>query len=302
MNPNWGLYAPQLLELARTQGLGIHVLETGAPLGTGSFTSNAVQNEVDNDSRTVLVSHLQATPEGMKHFDDPHPSEVIVTSSKEERQDETTLAWPDTLLATAGMNEFVKELVAYFEGAGLVASGDWKPDFDMSKLPEYARRIGARVVALPKARFPANLVQGPIVSNLEAADIRVELLEEVTPEEIARLEARGGVDAWPETPSQTMKSAMRGELPLEALVGQNAYSELRATDGSVIVAAGEEVTPEMLERAQRDGIESLLIKAVELETTNQGAPTALRNEEPEREAQRQKATKAKEIQRNPPGF
>jgi hypothetical protein len=302
MNPNWGLYAPRLLELARARNLGIHVLETGAPLGTGSFTSNAVQNEIDNSAQTVLVSDLEPLPEGMKSFDDPHPSEVVVAPSKAERQDETTLAWPDTFLANAGMNEFVTELVAYFNDAGLVASGDWKPDFDMSKLPDYAKRIGARVVALPKAKFPANLIQGPVVSNLEAADLQVELLEEASPEEIASLEARADTTTTPDVPSRTLTAAMQGELPLEALIGKMAYSELRAKDGTVIVAAGETVTPIMLERARRDGIESLLIKAVEIETTNQGAPTALRKEEPELEAQRQKAAKAQEIQKNPPGL
>jgi hypothetical protein len=155
---DWGLYMPQLLRLAQKNHAGIHVLETGAPLGTGNFTSNAVQNK--------------AAPS-----DTPQPTD-------------DTLAWPDTVVTSAVMNEFVDGLVDYFRKAGFKAAGDWKPDFDHAQLGEYAERIGAKIVAMPKTGFPASLIQSTNVGTLEQEGYQVVLLEEITQEEIDSLNAR----------------------------------------------------------------------------------------------------------------
>jgi hypothetical protein len=282
MDANWGLYAPNLLQLARSHGLGIHVLETGAPLGTGSFTSNAVQNEVDNSSETARVVTKGDVVEGLKEFDDPHPSDVIVEPAKEDRQDETTLAWPDTFLATAGMREFVRDLVKYFQEAGFAAGGDWKPDFNFEQLPEYARRIGATVVALPKAGFPGNLIQGALRAKLEEDGLRVELLEEVSQDEIAALERQAGsaTMAQTETPTSSvvsMGAAISGQRPLEDLIGRRAHTALRAIDDTVLLNESDRVTQQTLEAVRRDNLENELLLAVETESTNDGEPTALRD-------------------------
>jgi hypothetical protein len=155
---DWGLFMPQLLRLAQDNHAGVYVLETGAPLGTGTFTSNAVQNK--------------SAPS-----DTPQPTD-------------DTLAWPDTVVTTAVMNEFVDGLVNYFRKAGFKAAGDWQPDFDHGQLGEYAERLGARIIALPKTGFPASLIQSTYVPTLEGQGYRVVLLEEITQEELEALKAQ----------------------------------------------------------------------------------------------------------------
>jgi hypothetical protein len=155
---DWGLFMPQLLRLAKEHGAGIYVLETGAPLGTGNFTSNAVQNK-------------------------PAPTDA-------PQPTDDTLAWPDTVISSAVMNDFVDGLVRYFRKAGFKSAGDWKPDFDHAKLGEYAEGIGASIIAMPKTGFPASLIQGTHVSTLESQGYHVELLEEVTQEELDALKAQ----------------------------------------------------------------------------------------------------------------
>jgi hypothetical protein len=155
---DWGLFMPRLLRLAQENQAGVHVLETGAPLGTGNFTSNAVQNK--------------SAPS-----DTPQPTD-------------DTLAWPDTVVTSAVMNEFVDGLVDYFRKAGFKAAGDWQPDFDHGQLGEYAERIGAQIIALPKTGFPASLIQSTYVSGLEGRGYQVVLLEEITQEELEALKAQ----------------------------------------------------------------------------------------------------------------
>ncbi len=155
---DWGLFMPQLLRLAQQNHTGIHVLETGAPLGTGNFTSNAVQNK--------------SAPS-----DTPQPTD-------------TTLAWPDTVVTSAAMNEFIDGLVEYFRKAGFKAAGDWQPDFDHGQLGEYAERIGAKIIAMPKTGFPASLIQNTNVGTLEGQGYQIVLLEEITGEELEALKAQ----------------------------------------------------------------------------------------------------------------
>lgn len=234
LRPDWGLYMPHLLRLARETNSGIHVLETGAPLGTGTFSSNAVMNttqpivpteaEVLGSPDPVLrraepgqtpAEPITKTPGDLNTGDpvtalagepwtappvsvatnaqqtDPHPShlEPQRATSAAPQPDDPTLAWPDTVTATAQMNEFVESLVRYFQAAGVQASGDWQPDFDRVLLGEYARRIGASIIAVPRRGFPANLLQNLYIHKLEQDGFRVVLLEEISQQELDALKA-----------------------------------------------------------------------------------------------------------------
>lgn len=282
LDPNWGLYAPALLQLAKREGVGIHILETGAPLGTGTFTSSAVHNELDVSANpdAALAQPLEAVPEGMKAFGDPYPvadqtPEKIPTSSGD-----VTLAWPDTAIANAKMNDFVSDLVKYFEEAGFVASGEWRPDFEMGELPEYARRIGAEIVALPKAGGLKSAIQAPIVSNLEASGLQVHLLEEISGAELAALEAANAAkgladNATGEQVVTDLKSAMSGQRPLEGLLGQVSRANVAGLGSMNLINEGQTVTEAILEQARADNLTQALIAAVEVVVNvDNGSPQA----------------------------
>lgn len=240
LRPDWGLYMPHLLQLARETNSGIHVLETGAPLGTGTFTSNTVMNKAEptvpteaevlgstepiqrrtdpgevtpepvshgpgdmgtGDQATALVGEpwsvppesapYQPAPNDALHAD-THPArlEPSRAPSAAPQPGDPTLAWPDTVASTVQVNEFVESLVRYFQAAGLTASGDWQPDFDRTLLGEYAQRIGAEIIAVPKRGFPASLLQNAYVTELERQGFRIVLLEEVSQEELNALKQR----------------------------------------------------------------------------------------------------------------
>jgi hypothetical protein len=272
LDPNWGLYAPALVEFARSRGLGIHVLETGAPLGTGTFTSNAVQNEMDpaaNPQAAAIAPDPEPLPEGMKDFGDPYPEPNQSPEKEPVTPGDVTLAWPDTATATAKMDDFVQSLVDYFKGAGFVASGEWRPDFEMASLGEYARRIGANVVALPKAGFFAGFIQGPIVAKLKDDGFHVELLEPVSAEELAALEARAAatgdqsVNAR-ERATTDLRAAMTGERPVEDLVGRTARVDVPGVGGTMLIRQNEQVTQATLDKARADNLLEALTNAVEI--------------------------------------
>ncbi len=226
LNKDWGLYMPDLLRLAREHKAGIHVLETGAPLGTGSFTSNAMQNtaapivptepEVLGDQQPVArrsgTNRPAPTPEVVSSMpvedgpmvqlpaggtpinlgmSDPYPSTLTQAESAPQsaapQPTNQVLAWPDTVAATVQMNDFVMALVDYFKAAGLVATGDWQPDFDRQLLGQYADQIGAQVIAVPKRGFPANILQNAYIEKLRQDGFEVVLLEEVSEEELSEL-------------------------------------------------------------------------------------------------------------------
>lgn len=240
LRPDWGLYMPHLLRLARETHSGIHVLETGAPLGTGTFTSNTVMNKPEptvpteaevlgslepierrtdpgadtpepvsdspgdmgtGDETTALVGAPWAVPPDAAPYTpasgdalgaDTHPArtEPQRAPSAAPQPGDPTLAWPDTVSASVQMNEFVSALVRYFQAAGLTAIGDWQPDFDRALLGEYASRIGAQIIAVPKRGFPANLLQNAYIAELERQGYRVVLLEEISQEELDALQQR----------------------------------------------------------------------------------------------------------------
>ncbi len=226
LNKDWGLYMPDLLRLAHQHNAGIHVLETGAPLGTGSFTSNATQNtaapivptepEVLGDQQPVArragTDRLAPTPEAPPSMpvedgpmaklpvggtpinlgmSDPYPSTLTQSESAPKsaapQPTDQVLAWPDTVAATVQMNDFVKALVDYFKAAGIVATGDWQPDFDRQLLGQYADQIGAQVIAVPKRGFPANVLQNAYIEKLREDGFEVVLLEEVSEEKLTEL-------------------------------------------------------------------------------------------------------------------
>ena len=282
LDPNWGLYAPALLRLARREGVGIHVLETGAPLGTGTFTSSAVQNELDISANrdAVLAQPLEAAPEGMKVFGDPYPEVDQTPNKSPTTPGDVTLAWPDTVIANAKMNDFVDDLVRYFKEAGFVASGEWQPDFEMGELAEYARSIGAEIVALPKAGGLTSVIQAPVVANLEAAGLQVYLLEEISAPELAALEqqnaAKGLTDtATGEQAVTDLTSAMQGQRPLEGLLGQVSRTNVPGLGNTMLISEGQTVTEATLERARADNLTEALIAAVEVVVNlDNGAPQA----------------------------
>ena len=271
LDPNWGLYAPALLELARREGVGIHVLETGAPLGTGTFTSSAVQNELDVSANpdAALAQPLEAVPEGMKVFGDPYPVADQTPNKTPPAPGDVTLAWPDTVIANAKMNDFVDDLVRYFKEAGFTATGEWRPDFEMSELPNYARGIGAEIVALPRASGLTSVIQAPIVANLEAAGLRVQLLEEISGPELGALErqnaARGLEDNTTGEQAVTdLNSAMSGQRPLEGLLGKVSRANVSGLGNTNLISEGETVTEATLEQARADNLSDSLIAAVEV--------------------------------------
>ena len=179
---DWGLYMPHLLRLARKHGAGIHVLETGAPAGTGTFTASTINN---------TPAELVGKPSSIN--DDPYPSEPVqgdrLTSSDTTDPKNLNLAWPDVVASTAQMNEFVSALVDYFRAAGFTAAGEWLPDFDHSQLAEYAQRIGAQVIAIPKGGFLSSLFQGFQAGELEEQGFEVVLLEEISQTDLDKLKA-----------------------------------------------------------------------------------------------------------------
>ncbi len=168
---DWGLYMPQLLELVRSRQTSIHVLETGAPLGTGSFTSNAVQ--------------LQAQP-SLKLEPQVRPS------TEQETVSDQAPAPADTLEQTARTTAFLEELLAYFQDAGIEAKGDWQPDYDRAQLGPYARKIGAQTIALIDHGFPVNVLQSAYVSVLEEEGFEVVRLHPISADELDRLRERAG--------------------------------------------------------------------------------------------------------------
>ncbi len=182
---DWGLYMPHLLRVARKHGSGIHVLETGAPAGTGTFTASTINN---------TPAELVGKPSSIN--DDPYPTEpapsdrlTLSNSSDSTDPKNLNLAWPDVVASTAQMNEFVSALVDYFRAAGFTAAGEWLPDFDHSQLTEYAHRIGAQVIAIPKGGFLSSLFQGFQAGELEEQGFEVVLLEEISQTDLDKLKA-----------------------------------------------------------------------------------------------------------------
>lgn len=182
---DWGLYMPHLLRVARKHGSGIHVLETGAPAGTGTFTASTINN---------TPAELVGKPSSIN--DDPYPTEpapsdrlTLSNSSDSTDPKNLNLAWPDVVASTAQMNEFVSALVDYFRAAGFTAAGEWLPDFDHSQLAEYAHRIGAQVIAIPKGGFLSSLFQGFQAGELEEQGFEVVLLEEISQTDLDKLKA-----------------------------------------------------------------------------------------------------------------
>ena len=179
---DWGLYMPHLLRVARKHGSGIHVLETGAPAGTGTFTASTINN---------TPAELVGKPSSIN--DDPYPTEPApgdrLTSGDSTNPKNLNLAWPDVVASTAQMNEFVSALVDYFRAAGFTAAGEWLPDFDHSQLTEYAHRIGAQVIAIPKGGFLSSLFQGFQAGELEQQGFEVVLLEEISQTDLDKLKA-----------------------------------------------------------------------------------------------------------------
>lgn len=163
---DWGLYMPQLLDLARTRGASLHVLETGGPLGTGSFTSNAVH--LQQQPSLPLEAQVQPTTGG--------PDEAPAPA--------------DTLEVTAQTNAFVEELVAYFQDAGIRSRGDWQPDYDRAQLGPYARNIGAQTIAVIDHGFPVNVLQSAYVGTLETEGFEVVRLRAVSDEELEQMRER----------------------------------------------------------------------------------------------------------------
>jgi hypothetical protein len=173
---DWGLYMPQLIDLVRTRNSSIHILETGGPLGTGSFTSNAV--------------HRQDKPSQDKPNQDKPSQDKSSETLEADAQSTTSVstATPaDTLEATADTTAFLEELLAYFRDAGISAQGEWKPDYDRTQLGPYADKIGAYTIAVIDHGFPVNVLQSAYVSVLESEGFEVVRLHPISAEELEHL-------------------------------------------------------------------------------------------------------------------
>jgi hypothetical protein len=170
---DWGLYMPQLIDLVRTRNSSIHILETGGPLGTGSFTSNAV--------------HWRDKPSQEKPNQDKS-SEPLEADAQSTTSVSTAAPTPaDTLEATAHTTAFLEELLAYFRDAGISAQGEWKPDYDRTQLGPYADKIGAYTIAVIDHGFPVNVLQSAYVSVLESEGFEVVRLHPISAEELEHL-------------------------------------------------------------------------------------------------------------------
>ncbi len=167
---DWGLYMPALLDLARETNANIHLLETGAPLGTGSFTSTAVMDGTQPKIET------------------PQPDNTIAIEPR--LSENPNLAPADTLEVAMQTSSFIQELLTYFQESGFPATGDWKPEFDSNHLGDYASRIGAQIIAIPRPSFIAGLFQNALVSQLEAQGFRVEMLNEISNTELEILKSQ----------------------------------------------------------------------------------------------------------------
>ncbi|HWG85104.1 MAG TPA: hypothetical protein VNT60_06465 [Deinococcales bacterium] len=153
LRDDWGLYMPHLLEVAKARNASIHVLETAAPIGTGDFTVNPVQND---------PVPLQT------------PDPTIPDVNPEDRQ-----TAPDIAVAAHQTNVFVDQLVKYFQEAGFQATGDWQPDFNREHLGIYARQVNADLIAIVKHGWLAELFQGGYVGKLRDDGFEVLELEPV---------------------------------------------------------------------------------------------------------------------------
>lgn len=169
LRSDWGLYMHNLFELARETNSSIHLLETGAPLGTGSFTSTAVMD---------TTQEVQT----------PQPDTTLAIEP--QLSENPAIAPTDTLDVAMQTSNFVEELVKYFQDAGFTASGDWKPEFESSHLGDYAKRIGAGIIAIPRLDFIAGLFQKAFVARLEGQGFRVEVLSEITDAELETLKLK----------------------------------------------------------------------------------------------------------------
>ena len=140
-----------LIDLARREGARVHVLETAAPIGTGEFTSNPVQNE---------------------DYPVEPPSPAVSTVNPADRE---TAA--DTGVAADRTNAYLEEMVSYLREHGVEAVWDWQPDFRREDLADYARRVGAQTVALVRRGFLAELIQQRHINDLTSEGFAVVELE-----------------------------------------------------------------------------------------------------------------------------
>lgn len=167
---DWGLFMHNLFKLARETNSRIHLLETGAPLGTGSFTSTAV---MDTSAPKIQT---------------PQPDATLAIEP--QRSENPAIAPGDTQEVAMQTSSFVEELVNYLREAGFTATGDWKPEFQSSNLADYAKRIGAKIIAIPRLDFIAGLFQKAFINKLEEQGFRVEILSEITNAELEALKLK----------------------------------------------------------------------------------------------------------------
>jgi hypothetical protein len=271
---DWGLYTPHLLRLARKHSAGIHVLETGAPSGTGTFTASTINNR---------PAALIGKPSSV--FDDPHPSEagpydqLEVVESDSTDPENVNLAWPDVVASTAQMNNFVSALVDYFAAAGFTAAGEWLPDFDYSKLAQYAHSIGAQVIAIPQGGFLSNLFEGFPVTDLVQQGFEVTWLEEISQTELDQLEADNSLMAehQPNEGSQqhvdaidlamlrasdALDGAIEGRVPEGALIGLTVSRPVSKA-GVILLQTGAIISQAALEQVRLAGAMDELLAVIE---------------------------------------
>lgn len=139
-----GLYMPQFVPLARASGGEVHLLEVSGAAGTGMFgdelAENAPATGASNDSQSIRA------PE------DTHTLAVQVNQNLEHFADD-------------------------LRGAGLRVTADWRPDLELSELPDYARKVEADTVAIIKRPWWVEWLQQRELVPLKRQGLRVVELE-----------------------------------------------------------------------------------------------------------------------------
>ncbi len=150
---DWGLYMPQLIDLARARNADVHVLETGESFNKSAFIPNtSLERSASLEDRVRPVN--------------------------------TTMNEVAASVETPRTTVFLEELVAYIQDAGIRAKGEWQPDCDRTQLGPYADTIGTRTIAVIDHGFPINVLLSAYVDLLESEGFEVVRLQPISAKEL----------------------------------------------------------------------------------------------------------------------
>ncbi len=156
---DWGLYMPQLIDLARARNADVHVLETGESFKPSAFIPNTSLERSASLGRSASLER------------DVQPVN-------------TTMNEVAASVETPRTTAFLEELVAYIQDAGIRAKGEWQPECDRTQLGPYADTIGARTIAVIDHGFPINVLLSAYVNLLESEGFEVVRLQPISAKEL----------------------------------------------------------------------------------------------------------------------